>query len=83
PTGHSAALARLLGGTRAALLESLAEPASTQTLARRHDLAPSTVSAHLAALRDARLITGQRQRHAVLYRQTPLGAALAGQSPGD
>lgn len=81
PTGHSQALARLLGGTRAALLESLAEPASTQTLARRHALAPSTVSAHLAALRDARLITGQRQRHTVLYRQTPLGAALAGESP--
>src|SRR5215471_15470271 len=43
PTQHSEALARLLGRTRAALLESLAEPASTHTLARRHGLAPSTV----------------------------------------
>src|SRR5690242_11079205 len=56
-TSQSAALARLLGRTRAALLESLAEPASTGTLARRHDLAASTVSEHLAALRSARLIT--------------------------
>jgi DNA-binding transcriptional ArsR family regulator len=80
PTRHSAALARLLGKTRAALLESLAEPASTSTLARRHDLAPSTVSDHLTALYDARLITRRRHRHAVIYQQTPLGAELA---PGE
>ena len=77
-TGHSDALARLLGRTRAALLESLAEPASTHTLARRHGLAPSTVSEHLSALRDARLISSRRHRHTVMYQQTPLGAALAG-----
>jgi DNA-binding transcriptional ArsR family regulator len=77
PTRHSAALARLLGRTRAHLLESLAEPASTHTLARRHGLAPSTVSEHLSALQGARLVTGGRQRHAVVYRQTPLGAELA------
>ena len=76
-TAQSGALARLLGRTRAALLESLAEPASTHTLARRHELAASTVSEHLAALRDARLVTSRRDRHAVMYRQTPLGAALA------
>ena len=76
-TAQSDALARLLGRTRAALLESLAEPASTHTLARRHNLAASTVSEHLSALRDARLITSRRQRHAVMYQQTRLGAALA------
>jgi DNA-binding transcriptional ArsR family regulator len=77
-TGQSDALARLLGKNRAALLESLAEPASTETLARRHGLAASTVSEHLGALRKARLITGQRHRHAVMYQQTRLGADLAG-----
>jgi DNA-binding transcriptional ArsR family regulator len=77
-TPQSGALARLLGRTRAALLESLAEPASTDTLARRHGLAASTVSEHLAALRDARLIAGSRHRHSIRYRQTPLGAQLAG-----
>ncbi len=76
-TAQSDALARLLGRTRAALLESLAEPASTHTLARRHELAASTVSEHLAALRDARLVTSRRDRHAVMYQQTPLGTALA------
>ena len=75
---HFEALGRLLGRTRAALLESLAEPASTHTLARRHDLAPSTVSEHLAVLHQARLVTRRRHRHTVLYQQTPLGAELAG-----
>jgi DNA-binding transcriptional ArsR family regulator len=75
---HFEALGRLLGQTRAALLESLAEPASTHTLARRHELAPSTVSEHLAVLHQARLVTRRRHRHTVLYQQTPLGAELAG-----
>jgi len=75
------ALARLLGRSRAALLESLAEPASTHTLARRHGLAPSTVSEHLAALHGARLITRRRHRHDVLYQQAPLGAELANGGP--
>jgi DNA-binding transcriptional ArsR family regulator len=76
-TPHSDALARLLGRTRAALLESLAEPTSTHTLASRHGLAPSTVSEHLAALHHARLVIRRRHRHAVLYQRTPLGTELA------
>ncbi len=76
-TTHSTALAALLGRTRAALLESLAEPASTHTLARRHNLAPSTVSEHLAALSNARLISRGRHRYTVIYQQTPLGTELA------
>jgi hypothetical protein len=81
-TRHSDALARLLGPTRARLLESLAEPASTHTLAGRHGLAPSTVSGHLAALYQARLVTRRRHRHAVLYQRTPLGTQLAGADHG-
>lgn len=77
-TRYSAALARLVGPSRAALLESLAEPASTATLARRHQIAASTVSEHLAVLHGAGLISRRRHRHAVLYQQTPLGAGLAG-----
>ena len=77
-TRHSDALARLLGQTRARLLESLAEPASTHTLSGRHGLAPSTVSEHLTALYHARLVTRRRHRHAVLYQRTPLGTELAG-----
>ncbi|HEY5985036.1 MAG TPA: DUF5937 family protein [Streptosporangiaceae bacterium] len=76
-TEHSTVLARLIGQTRAALLESLAEPAATHTLARRHGLAASTVSEHLAVLHDARLVTRRRYRHAVLYQRTALGTELA------
>jgi len=77
PTRHSAALADLLGRTCAALLESLAEPASTHTLARRHQVAASTVSEHLAVLHRAGLVTRRRHRHTVIYQQAPLGAGLA------
>lgn len=81
-TQHSEAVARLLGPTRAQLLESLAEPASTHTLARRHGLAPSTVSEHLTTLHHARLLTRRRHRHTIIYQQSQLGAELAGQQAG-
>ncbi len=69
-------LARLIGRTRARLLADLGEPAATTVLAERHGLSPSTVSAHLTALRDARLVEARRQKHQVLYRRTELGTAL-------
>ena len=72
----SEALARLLGATRALLLLSLSEPASTRTLARRHSLAPATISAHLAVLANAGLATRRRQGREVLYGLTDLGAGL-------
>jgi DNA-binding transcriptional ArsR family regulator len=71
-----AALARLIGRTRAKLLLTLAEPASTATLARRYGLSPGTVSEHLTAMRDAGLLSASRIRHQVLYERTPLGIAL-------
>jgi len=82
PHATAPALARLVGSTRARLLLDLSDPASTTTLARRHGLAPSTVSAHLSALRAAGLITKRRWASSVRYAQTPLGAALiAGDLP--
>ncbi|HZX39807.1 MAG TPA: ArsR family transcriptional regulator, partial [Streptomyces sp.] len=51
-------------------------PAATTALARRQDLAPSSVSAHLATLRDAGLLTSHRRGHQVLYARTALGDAL-------
>ncbi|MET7703210.1 DUF5937 family protein [Streptomyces sp. NPDC005485] len=71
------ALVRLLGRGRAAVLTALDEPAGTTALAHRLRLAPSSVSAHLAALRDAGLLTSRRYGHQVLYERTPLGIALA------
>ncbi|MFF5704822.1 DUF5937 family protein [Streptomyces sp. NPDC012794] len=70
------ALAGLLGRTRAEVLCALREPASTTALAHRLGLAPSTVSAHLKALRAAGLLLPCRQGHQVLYERTPLGIAL-------
>ncbi|MFF7560021.1 DUF5937 family protein [Streptomyces pseudovenezuelae] len=70
------ALARLLGRGRAAVLAGLSDPASTTGLARRHGLAPSTVSAHLSVLREAGLLGSRRQGHQVIYARTPLGDAV-------
>ncbi|MEU5688816.1 transcriptional regulator [Streptomyces venezuelae] len=72
-----AALVRLLGRGRAAVLAALDAPATTSELARRLGLAPSTVSAHLAALRDGGLLVSRRYGHQVFYECTPLGIALA------
>ena len=80
----SAALTALLGRSRATLLSSLREPATTTTLAQRHGLAAATVSQHLSALRAAGLVLRARHGRAVLYRTTGLGEALlAGQLPAN
>ncbi|MFJ6793675.1 DUF5937 family protein [Streptomyces sp. NPDC091268] len=71
------ALAGLLGRARADILCSLTEPASTTVLAHRLGLAPSTVSAHLTALRAAGLLLSTRHGHQVRYERTPLAIALA------
>lgn len=80
--GASEGLSRLLGPRRAAVLAALDVPASTSALAERLGLAPSSVSAHLAALRGAGLLTSCRVRHQVLYERTPLGTALAAGAGG-
>ncbi|MFI1440860.1 ArsR/SmtB family transcription factor [Streptomyces fructofermentans] len=78
PSDHTPeALVRVLGRGRAAVLASLGEPATTTSLAHRLGLAPSSVSAHLSALRDAGLLVSRRYGHQVLYERTPLGIALA------
>ena len=72
----AAGLERLLGRTRATLLAALDEPTSTTWLARRHALAPGTVSEHLKVLREAGLVVGERHRHEIRYRRTRTGSAL-------
>ncbi|MGW0903495.1 DUF5937 family protein [Streptomyces sp. NPDC002853] len=79
PDGHAAeALVRLLGRGKASVLAALDDPATTSALAHRLGLAPSSVSAHLGALRGAGLLVSRRYGHQVLYERTPLGIALAG-----
>ncbi|MGP4050579.1 DUF5937 family protein [Streptomyces sp. 2A115] len=70
------ALVRILGRGRATVLAALDEPATTTALAHRLSLAPSSVSAHLSALRGAGLLVSRRYGHQVLYERTPLGIAL-------
>jgi hypothetical protein len=71
-----AALARLLGATRATLLADLDEPRATSVLARRHGLGAPGVSSHLQALHGAGLLVRRRAGHEVRYVRTPLGDAL-------
>ena len=72
------ALADLLGRSRARLLTTLAEPASTTQLAASLRLAPGAVGDHLAVLRRAGLVSRARAGRSVLYQRTPLGDALSG-----
>ncbi|MEV4516671.1 winged helix-turn-helix domain-containing protein [Dactylosporangium sp. NPDC049525] len=71
-------LAALLGRSRALLLVTLADPASTSQLARALGMATGAVGDHLAVLHRARLVERARSGRSVLYRRTPLGDALAG-----
>lgn len=70
------ALAGILGRNRADVLSALGAPTSTSALAHTLGLAPSSVSAHLTALRAAGLLTTHRRGHQVLYERTPLGGTL-------
>jgi DNA-binding transcriptional ArsR family regulator len=75
-SGPPEALERLLGRTRALVLAAIERPLSTTAIARRHSLSASSVSSHLAALRDAGLAATTRRGHEVLYRRSPLGDRL-------
>lgn len=76
-----AGLARLIGRTRATLLETLDAPGTTTELARRLSLSPATTSHHLAVLRDAGLVTSRREGRTVLYVRTEVAGAIL-QGPG-
>jgi DNA-binding transcriptional ArsR family regulator len=81
-TAVRSALGALLGRTRAGLLNTLDQPASTTQLARSLGLPPGAVGDHLAILHGAGLLTKARSGRSVLYRRTPLGDALVAASSG-
>jgi DNA-binding transcriptional ArsR family regulator len=70
------ALARLLGGTRAAVLRAVGTGCGTGELARRVRSSPATASEHAAALRAAGLVATTRAGRGVRHWLTPLGAQL-------
>ncbi|MBB6171277.1 DNA-binding transcriptional ArsR family regulator [Nocardiopsis mwathae] len=74
PAGR--ALGRLLGSTRATMLELTASGSTTGELARRLRVTPAAASHHTSVLRDAGLIHSRRHGGRVLHTVTRLGAAL-------
>lgn len=75
PPSHDA-LAALIGRTRATILTTLAEPATTTALARRMRLTPGAISQHLTVLHAAGLVSRTRTTRTVLYRRTTRGDVL-------
>lgn len=78
PPSAPAHLSALLGRSRALLLVTLADPASTSQLARALGMATGAVGDHLAVLHRSRLVERARSGRSVLYRRTPLGDSLVG-----
>ena len=74
--GPAAALAKLMGPTRAAILSKLRRPDTTTGVARDLGISASSASDHTAALRDAGLITSRRTGQSVEHRLTRLGHSL-------
>ncbi|MFF7249384.1 ArsR family transcriptional regulator [Embleya sp. NPDC008237] len=76
-TRNPAALATLLGRTRARALEVVGDgQCTTGQLAQRLTVSPPTASEHATVLRESGLITTTRLGNSVLHALTPLGAAL-------
>jgi hypothetical protein len=71
-----AALAALLGRSRAAVLLALDQPRSTTDLAHTLGLTAGGASQQLGVLRDAGLVHGHRVGRLVLYLRTPAGDDL-------
>jgi hypothetical protein len=81
-SASGAALDRLLGPSRAAVLIALEEPASTTQLVATLGQSLGGIGDHLAVLREAGLISGARSGRSVLYRRTPVGDAVAAADGG-
>lgn len=76
--GPADAVGNLLGRGRARVLSAVALPASTTEVADLLDLSKGTVSEHLTALADVRLVSSRRSGRRVLYSRTALGDRLLG-----
>lgn len=75
-TGVKSPCAALVGNTRAAALEVIADGCTTSELARRLEVSPAAASHHTAILREAGLISSHRSGGSVQHTLKPLGKAL-------
>ena len=73
---NPAAVAAVLGQTRASLLAALGDPASSTELGVRLGVTASAVNQHLRVLRDAGLLVSTRYGRSVLYLRSELGTSL-------
>lgn len=71
-------LRRLLGASRASLLEALDTPTSTTQLVATTGMSLGAVGGHLHIMLDAGLLTRARSGRVVLYQRTPVAEALLG-----
>jgi DNA-binding transcriptional ArsR family regulator len=78
PPSTDGDLVALIGRSRAQLLRSLAEPATTSQLTAQLHMSLGAVGDHLAVLRSNGLVTRARSGRDVRYQRTPLGDALIG-----
>lgn len=78
--GSTAALGKLLGGTRSIVLRAVATAPglTTAELAFRADVALATASEHASVLRAAGVITSHRDGNRVRHYPTALATALLG-----
>lgn len=74
-------LARLLGRTRAAVLQSVGGNCTTTELAGRAGVSISSASEHAAVLCGSGLILSTRERNTVRHTLTPVGLALLDSRP--
>lgn len=81
PPASTSALASLLGRHRAAVLLALDRPRSTTDLAHAIGISPGGISQHLAVLRNAGLVRGNRVGRVVLYARSVTGDVLIDAAP--
>ncbi|MFE5894932.1 ArsR family transcriptional regulator [Streptomyces sp. NPDC056468] len=74
------ALSALIGRTRARILVTLSESATTSILARRLSMTPGAVSQHLKVLCESGLVARNRSGREVFYARSPLGDSLCAAS---
>ncbi|MGW0482644.1 ArsR/SmtB family transcription factor [Nonomuraea sp. NPDC003214] len=74
-------LGPLLGRTRAAVLATLRDPATTTSVAERVGISLGSASQHTTVLRNAGLISTTRTGGAVLHTLSPLGQTLLHSGP--